>query len=63
MVHFSMVGHIICESLCLKRCIEIKYIDIAQNLTAQWVKMGNALDFSKSDQIALRSCIFLAIFQ
>ena len=28
----------------------MKYIDIAQNLTTQWAKLCNTLDFTKSDQ-------------
>ena len=46
------------ESLWQKLSIDIKYIDIAQ-----WAKMCNTLDFSKSEIIAHRSCTLLAIFQ
>ena len=36
------------ERLCKKLFIDIKYIDIAQNLTTQWAKMCNTFDFPKS---------------
>ena len=45
----------------VKACI--KYIDIAQNLTTQWVKMCKRSISQNRTKIAHMSCAFLAMFQ
>ena len=38
------------KSLCQYLSVDIKYIDITENVTTQWAKMFNTLDFCKSEK-------------
>ena len=51
------------ESLCQYLSVDIKYIDITENVTTQWAKMFNTLDFCKSEKIVRWSYTLLAVFQ